>query len=323
MRGPAPSMFSVAHRLPPLAVLRTFEVAARHLSFKKAADELHVTPAAVSQQIKALEDVLGVSLFRRLTRRLELTDAATAMLPKLREGFDCLQQALDTIRRPDLDGLTITAPPSLASHWLVPRLSGFLASRPTLTLRLGSGSDNVDRPGQAIRIAEPEAGAPASAAELAIRYGTGNYPGYQVDRVFSPDYIPVCHPGLPDSSHPLRIPADLAGHVLIHDETIDDGRHDSLWAEWWRLAGGHGAVPGRGIRFSNAVLAIEAALAGQGVALALRPLVAADLAAGRLLAPFAVTVPSTYAYFLVIPPSVARRPAVVAFRDWLLAQAAS
>jgi LysR family glycine cleavage system transcriptional activator len=302
--------------------LRTFEAAARHLSFKKAAAELHVTPAAISQQIKSLEDYLGQPLFHRLTRRLALTEAATAMLPKLREGFECLSEALDLVRRPDRDGLTITAPPSLASHWLVPRLSGFLADHPAVKLRLGSGSDNVDRPGQVVRIAAPDSGSLAAPAELAIRYGTGNYPGHQVDRIFSPDYVPVCRPDLAGAGHPLRLPADLAGQVLIHDETIDDGRHDSLWAEWWRLAGAPGPVPERAIRFSNAVLAIEAALAGQGVALALRPLVAADLAAGRLLAPFAVTVPSPYAYFLVIPPGVARRPAVVDFRDWLLAQAA-
>ncbi|HTZ00065.1 MAG TPA: LysR substrate-binding domain-containing protein, partial [Rhodocyclaceae bacterium] len=160
------------------------------------------------------------------------------------------------------------------------------------------------------------------ASTVAIRYGTGIYPGLQVERLFSPSYVPVCSPALLAGKLPLRAPADLAGHVLIHDETIDDG-DQSIWAEWLQAAGADDIDAERGPRFSNAALAIEAALEGQGVALAVKPLVEDDIAAGRLAIPFAVALPSPYAYFLVTAEAVARRPPVAAFRQWLLAEAAA
>lgn len=311
----------MTYRLPPLAALRAFEAAARHLSFKKAAEELHVTPAAISQQIKALEEYLGIALFRRLTRALEITVAGNAMLPKVREGFECLAAAVDSTRE-EVDGvLTVTAPPSFAARWLVPRLPRFFAAHPEVELRLNSRADSVDRRGDTRRTGEEPPDLREAGSSLAIRYGTGDYPGFLVERIFAPEWVPVCSPRLPSVQRPLAVPADLAHHVLIHDETIDDeGRHPG-WREWLASAGATAVDGERGPRFSNAVLAVEAALEGQGVALALRPLVESDLAAGRLIAPFTLAIPSPYAYYLVMRQAVSRRPSAAAFRAWLLGEA--
>ena len=313
----------MAYRLPPLAVLRAFEAAARHLSFKKAAAELHVTPAAVSQQIKALESYLGVPLFRRLTRALELTEHATAMLPKIREGFECLAAAVETTRQERSGALTVTAPPSFATHWLISRLPHFTAAHPEIALRLGSGPDSVDRRGETTVLDPALVDLRDDTSAVAIRYGTGSYPGYCVERIFAPVYVPVCSPQLIAGTPPLSTPADLRRHVLIHDETLEDRDHRPIWTEWLQAAGLADLDAGRGPHFSNAVLAVEAALAGQGVALALKPLVEADIAAGRLAIPFDIAVSSPYAYFLVMSEVVALRAPVAAFRAWLLAEAAA
>lgn len=312
----------MTYRLPPLVALRAFESACRHLSFKKAAEELHVTPAAISQQIKALESYLGIPLFRRLTRALELTEQGAAMLPKIREGFDCLAAAVETTRQSRQDTLLkVTAPPSFATRWLVPRLPRFMSAYPELELRLASSRDTIDRRGETSVLEEELVDPREAVSAVAIRYGTGAYPGYRVERLFTPGYVPVCSPRLLAGEPPLARPRDLARHVLIHDETIDDEGKQPNWKEWFRLAGVSGVNARRGPRFSNAVMAIEAALDGQGIALTLKPLVAAELEAGRLVVPFDVVVPSPYAYFMVMPESVAHRASVAAFREWLLAEA--
>lgn len=312
----------MTYRLPPLAALRAFDSAARHLSFKRAAAELHVTPAAVSQQMKALEEYLGVALFRRLTRALELTPQGTAMLPKLREGFECLAVAVAATRQSSDGELTVTAPPSFASRWLVPRLSRFAAEHPEVELRLASSPDSVDQHGETTMFGDAMFDPRGAASEVAIRFGSGNYPGFRVDKIFAPDRVPVCSPRLATVKRPLATPDDLRNHVLIHDETVlaEDGQTD--WVRWLRLSGVHaGAVDAlRGPRFSNAVLAVEAALDGQGVALALRPLIEADVAAGRLVIPFDIGLPSAYAYYLVMPEVVAPRQSVAAFRAWVMAE---
>lgn len=310
----------MSYRLPPLTALRAFESAARHLSFKKAAEELYVTPAAVSQQIKALESYLNVTLFRRLTRSLELTPQGLAMLPKICEGFECLAAAVEMTRLKRDEVLSVTAPPSFASRWLVPRLSKFAAQYPDLRLHLSSSGATIDQRGEA-----PEQEAALldplnEVSEVAIRYGLGKYSGLCVHKIFAPDCIPVCSPRLLVDRPPLIDPADLRHYVLIHDETIgsEDGPPD--WPHWMRVAGVSGNVldAQRGPRFSNGVLAVEAAVEGQGVALALRPLIESDVAAGRLIIPIDLAVPSPYAYFLVYPKLLASRPSVQAFREWLL-----
>lgn len=312
----------MAYRLPPLGSLRAFEAAARHLSFKHAAEELHVTPAAISQQIKGLEEYLGVSLFVRLTRALAITAQGEAMLPKIRAGFDCLAEAVDSTRAVDAGGLDVTAPPSFATRWLVPRLPAFAAVHPGIRIRLSSSSDSVDRRGKGRRMDGDASDPRAADSALSIRYGTGHYPGFVVERLLAPDWVPVCSPRLPSDDRQLNTPSDLARHVLIHDETVDAEGRQPGWREWLVAAGVSGVDSERGPRFGNAVLAVEAALDRQGVALALKPLVEADLAAGRLIIPFDIAVPSPFAYFLVARKAVAARAPVVAFREWLLAQTA-
>lgn len=310
----------MAYRLPPLSTFRTFEAAARHLSFKKAAEELHVTPAAVSQQIKSLETYLEVSLFQRLPKALQLTEAGLAMFPKVRNGMDCFAAAVESTRRSLGQALNVTAPPSFATRWLVPRLARFSLAHADVAIRISSNPENIDGgqtvPGQSIDASDPR----HETSEVAIRFGTGLYPGCQVEKMLTPDYVLVCSPRLLSGDVPLRRPEDLAGHILIHDESIPVVEQRPSWQAWFALAGISGLDGERGPRFSNSILAQEAAVEGQGVALALRQQVEADVAAGRLLIPFAISLPSAYAYFLVVPQAMAERTVVRAFRDWLQAE---
>lgn len=312
----------MSYRLPPLVALRAFESAARHLSFKKAADELHVTPGAVSQQIRSLEEFLGVALFRRRTRAVELTEHAASMLPRVRAGFEQLAAAVETTRRATPAALTVTAPPTFATYWLVPRLARFVELHPEIALRLESSTGSVDRQGVTLPLGDDDVDLRSDASTLAIRYGTGVYPGFRVVQVVAPTYVPVCSPALAADGRLAR-PSQLREHMLIHDETLHDGERQPGWAEWLRTAGIDDVDARRGLRFSNAVLATKAAMVGQGVALALKPLVGAEIAAGRLVVPFDLALPSPYAYFLVVPEALAERPPVAAFQRWLLAESAA
>lgn len=312
----------MAYRLPPLSSFRTFEAAARHLSFRKAADELHVTPAAVSQQIKSLETYLGVSLFLRQPKALQLTEEGLAMYPRVRDGMDSFAAAIESTRRAGL-ALNVTAPPSFATRWLVPRLARFSLAHAEVAIRISSNPENIDGPQTALDMTIEASDPRHEASEVAIRFGTGIYPGYQVEKMLTPDYVLVCSPRLLDGEAPLRSPEDLVNQILIHDESIPDPEQRPSWHEWFKLAGVSGVDTERGPRFSNSILAQEAATEGQGVALALRPQVEAEVAAGRLAIPFATTLPSAYAYYLVIPQAIAERPVVTAFKDWLRAEAGS
>ena len=307
----------MAYRLPPLATFRTFEAAARHLSFKKAAEELHVTPAAVSQQIKSLETYLGVSLFHRLPKALQLTEEGLAMFPKVRDGMDSFAAAVESTRLGLNLALNVTAPPSFAARWLVPRLARFSQAHPEVAMRISSNPENIDGPQTALDITSQASDSRHVASEVAIRFGTGSYPSYQVTKMLAPDYVLVCSPRLMDGEVPLRMPEDLVNHILIHDESIPAVEQRPSWHEWLRLAGVSGVDTERGPRFSNAILAQEAAAEGQGVVLALRLQVEGEVAAGRLVIPFATAMPSAYAYYLVIPQAISERPVVIAFKDWL------
>lgn len=311
----------MSYRLPPLPALRAFEAAARHLSFKKAADELFVTPAAISQQIKALESYLGVLLFHRLPRALELSEQGQAMLPKLREGMDCLAAAVEMAQQRPAGLLTVHAPPSFALRWLVPRLSRFAALHPEVELRLADDAGNIDGLGRGPEsvLTDPR----DAGSAVAVRFGMGDYPGFSRDLLLAPEYVLVCSPGLLSRSAPFATAADLAQQVLIHDESIPDEAVRPSWDEWFRLAGVHGVDTSRGPRFSSAVLVLEAALGGQGVALSLWPLVEADVRAGRLVMPFPTVLQSRYVYSLVVPETLVERPLIRDFRAWLLAEAAA
>lgn len=298
--------------------MRAFEAAARHLSFKKAAEELHVTPAAISLQIKSLEAYLGVPLFHRLTRALEITAEGRAMLPKIRAGFECFAEAIEVLGQSVAQTLNVDAPPSLSVRWLLPRLPKFSARFPDIGLRLRSSGGAVDQPGSVLAEELSDVRLPESG--VAIRFGRGNYPGFQVDLLMRPEWVPVCHPALMAGPTSLQTLADFQHQLLIHDETVNDGVHQPGWRDWFALAGVVGVNAERGPRFSNSILAIEAALAGQGVALCLKPLVESEIASGRLVVPFAQSVPSPYAYYLVVRKVVVGRGEVAAFREWILAE---
>jgi LysR family transcriptional regulator, glycine cleavage system transcriptional activator len=310
-------------RLPPLNALRAFESAARHLSFKKAAAELYVTPAAVSHQIKALEDYLGFPLFRRLTRALELTNEAHLMLPKLREGFASLAAAIARVREASGAGrLTVIAPPSFTTRWLMPKLNRFTTAHPDIELHLASSVQMIDDSEAAAAGEVALADAAEDAPAVTIRFGSGRYPGMEVDRLFRPYYVPVCSPRLREGELPLDTPWDLRFHNLIHDDSIPDRAERPRWETWLQIAKVEGVDFSRGPHFSDASLALQAAIDGLGVALGLRPLVDDEVAEGRLVVPFDLPVPTNYAFYLVAEEAVAQLPAIVAFRKWLLEESA-
>ncbi|MBP6007156.1 MAG: transcriptional regulator GcvA [Rhodoferax sp.] len=310
------------YRLPPLNALRAFEAAARHLSFKNAALELSVTPTAVSHQIKLLEETLALPLFHRLTRSLELTTQGRAMLPKVREGLECFVAAVEMARVPDPHGrLTLVLPPSFATRWLVPRLRRFAVAEPSLNLHIVRSLKAIDGD-QVADVASFEGlDLRQDDAVVVIRYGAGTYPGFQVDRIFGADYIAVCSPALTKGKRPLRKPEDMRHQVLLHDDATTSDKSGLGWDEWLKRAGISGVDSGSGPHFGDSGLVYVAALDGLGVALASKPLVANALAQGRLVAPFDIAVGQNYAYYLVIPQTIAQRPAVQAFRNWLLEEA--
>src|SRR5260221_7541804 len=310
-------------RFPPLNALRAFEAAARHLSFKKAAQELHVTPGAVSHQIKLLEASLGVLLFRRLTRALELTAEAHLLLPKVREGMENLHAAVEPERAHDeVASLTVIAPPNFAARWLVPRLARFTSSNPNLELHVVSRQDMVDGRGTVAEfLADTHTREDAPVAM--VRFGSGDYPGMRVDKVYSAVYVPACSPRLLTGEHPLRKPDDLRHHTLLHDDTvIDEGARPS-WNDWLQSVGVTDIDATRGPHFSDAALALDAAIEGMGVTLAMKPLLRTDIEAKRLVVPFDITAQTSYAYFLVTPEADAGKRPVASFRKWLLEESAA
>lgn len=312
----------MAYRLPSLNALRVFEAAARHMSFKRAAEELAVTPTAVSHQIRGLEDYFEVELFKRLTRALVLTAHGEALLPKIREGLECFAAAVENVRPLlGVERLDVVAPPTFATRWLVPRLRGFKPDKLEIDLHVSASLGTIDLlPESTARQERIDSNTVASDVE--IRFGHGEYPGMQVDRILTPKFVAVCHPSLLMGKRPLRTPADLRFHELIHDDTVAPGPNRPCWQEWCRLAGVSGIDTESGAHFGEAGLAISAAADGLGLAIAAEPLVTADIAAGRLASPFDVRIETPYAYHLVAKPDVAERPGVTAFRNWLLAEAA-
>lgn len=241
------------------------------------------------------------------------------MLPRVQEGFASLLAAVEATRRKETGGIvTLCAPPSFAARWLVPRLGSFTRAHPDIDLRLSSSVAMIDKVERDVDTASDEHG-----HDLMIRFGRGIYPGYAVDRLFSPAYIPVCNPALVDGDRPLRNPADLRRHTLIHDATVPELDERPGWDQWLELAGvGYLKDKMRAVHFQDGALALAAAVAGQGVALAARPMVSADVADGRLAIPFPLSIPSRYAYFACTPTATAKRPTVLALRTWLIREAA-
>ena len=312
----------MSYRLPPLNALKAFEAAARHLSVKKAAVELNVTPAAVSHQIRTLEEYLNVQLFHRFNRALELTDAAKACLPKLREGFDCLVQAVDRLRTHTSGGmLTVSAAPSFAARWLMPRLHRFIAAHPEIDVRISARMRRKSVDGKVDVAERATVETWLDDSDVAILYGHGHYPGLDVHKLLPLTVTPICSPQLLSGAHPLRTPDDLHHYMLLHDDTGEMYDGVSFWEVWLSAAGVQGIDPRRGARFSHAVLAFEAAMDAVGVVASMPALAAEDIAAGRLVMPFDLRVPLVSAYYLVCEPHAKTRPAVAAFSDWLIAEA--
>ncbi|MGH7018040.1 MAG: transcriptional regulator GcvA [Caulobacteraceae bacterium] len=300
-------MTETRRRLPPLNALRAFEAAARHLNFSRAAEELTVTPGAVSQQIQNLEDFVGGALFKRTPRGLLLTDAAQTALPALREAFDRLAEAAQLLTAP-AEGrrLTLTAAPSFAAKWLVPRLGRFEAAHPQVDVWLSADMDVVDFA--------------AGEIDLAIRYGPGSYPGLEMVRLMNETVSPMLSPALA-AERPLASPGDLAHHILLHDGSPDADASCPDWPMWLAARGVKGVDGARGPRFNQSSMVIEAAVGGRGVALAKRALAQDDLDAGRLVAPLEIATSVDFAYFLVHPKNKGRLPQVKAFIGWITAEA--
>lgn len=294
--------------LPPLSALRAFEAAARLQSFSKAAAELNVTPAAISHQVHALEDDLGVKLFHRMNRAVELTASGRVLLPDLTEAFAGIQASVRRLRsHNDTGTLTITASPSFAAKWLVLRLHRFQEAAPAVDVRISASNDLVDLT--------------KGDFDLAVRYGTGRYPGLHVELLARNEVFPACSPRLLENGPPLRQPEDLRHHTLIHDEMVDSDPLMPTWPMWLKAAGVDDAPPARQLTFNGPQLALEAAVAGQGIVLAYSTIAAADIADGRLVRLFSLSLPDLFAYYIVTAPGALERTKVKAFRDWLREEA--
>lgn len=301
----------MARRLPPLNGLRAFEASARHLSFTKAAEELNVTPAAVSQQVKSLEEYFGVALFKRLTRALMLTDSGQMVLPILQEGFDKLAEADQILRsRQDDRILTVSVAPSFGAKWLVPRLDRFRRAWPDYDIRIDATDARADFKRDNV--------------DIAMRYGLGEYPGLVSECLLTEVAVPVCSPRLLEGEHPLRTPGDLRHHTLLHIQWKMESDAAPNWRMWLKAAGLDDIDPDRGPQFSMESMAIQAAVDGQGVSLISTALVDKDIAAGHLVRPFPKEIiqQTKFCYFLVYPEAHLQRPKVAAFRDWVRAEIA-
>jgi LysR family glycine cleavage system transcriptional activator len=293
--------------LPPLTALRAFEAAARHGNFAKAAAELGVTAGAISQHIKGLEARLGVVLFRRLARGVKLTEAGGAYLPGIAEGFDRLARATLRIHDSGLAGrLTITVLPSFAAGWLVRRLPAFRARHPDIDLLVRSERQTVDLHRED--------------ADLAIRYGLGDFPNLEATHLMREEIFPVCAPSLLNADPPLRAPSDLARHDLLHDAGALGNEPWIRWQPWLDQLGFSDAGKRPSLSFTDSVQLYQAALLGQGVALGRSVLIGDELAAGRLVRPFAAARSSSYAYYAVTTRTARADPRVAAFIAWLIAE---
>jgi LysR family transcriptional regulator, glycine cleavage system transcriptional activator len=290
---------------PPLNALRAFEAAARRLSFTKAAEDLDVTPGAISQQVKILEDYVGQPLFRRLGRAVELTDSARSAMPLLREAFERVDDAVRQMRLPlRRERVSVSVAQSFASKWLVPRMERFQNKHPNVQIWIAADMNLVD-------FAYTD-------VDLAIRYGPGFYEGVLTEKLMTEEVFPVCCPSLLTDAKPLKTPQDLVGHTLLHDTGTDIDPSCPDWAMWLAARGVTGANTNQGLRFNQSALVIDAAASGRGIALAKRAIAAADLQSGRLVAPFGSDGDKVgFAYWLVRPKGRTMTPALKSFIDWI------
>ncbi len=292
----------MAARLPSLNGLRAFEAAARHLSFTNAAQELNVTQTAISHQIRRLEEELGIRLFERKSRSLVLTPKGSEYLPGIRAAFQDLRLATDRLLRKD-DGkvLTVSMMTSLATKWLLPRLSTFQEQHPDIDVRITTSSELVDfRRGD---------------VDAAIRYGRGQWPGLHADWLMADELFPVCSPALLKGPNALKKPEDLARATLLHTTGYAED-----WRVWLTAAGLPASIAKNpGLTFDLSFMTVQAAVDGIGVAIGHTAFVQDDIANGRLVAPFDMTLPEDAGYYFVAPLANTKVPKIVAFREWLTA----
>ncbi|HBY38522.1 MAG TPA: transcriptional regulator [Alteromonas sp.] len=286
-------------RLPPLNALKAFEAAARHLSFTRAADELFVTQAAVSHQIKALEEFLSLKLFIRRNRTLLLTEEGQAYFLELKDIFKNLQDATERLlARGSKGAITVATPPSFASQWLVPRISKFSLAYPDIDVRL--------------KAVDFDEGFLADDIDVAIYYGRGRWSGIQAEKLHTEFLTPLCSPSLFQGSKPLNSLADLKHHVLLHDSSR------AIWKMWLKHFNVFGVNVNQGPVFSHSMMVMQAAALGQGIALGNSVLAKPELDAGRLIMPFEEKLESRDAYYLVCHEGQAEMGKISAFRDWVM-----
>jgi LysR family glycine cleavage system transcriptional activator len=290
-------------RLPSLNGLRAFEAAARHLSFTAAASELNVTQTAISHQIRRLEEELGIRLFIRQNRALALTPEARDYLPGIRAAFNDLRLATDRLKRTDDDRvLTVSTLASLAAKWLLPRLSSFQESHPSIDVRITTSNNLVDFQRDGV--------------DAAIRYGRGHWAGLRADWLMADELFPVCSPTLLKGEKPLRCPEDLAHHTLLHTSS----GYDDDWRLWLTAAGLPANISKQpGLTFDLILMTVQAAIDGIGVALGRTSYVQTDIAKGRLVVPFKIALPVDAGFYLVSPQSRGDSEKLKVFRQWLMA----
>ena len=294
----------MSRRLPPLNSLRVFEAAARHLSFTRAAEELFVTQAAVSHQIKALEEFLGLKLFRRRNRSLLLTEEGQSYFLDIKEIFSSLSEATDKVLERSAKGaLTISLPPSFAIQWLVPRLSDFNNQEPDIDVR--------------IKAVDMDEGSLTEDVDVAIYYGRGNWPGLRVDLLYQEQLLPLCSPQVLLNEKPLATIDDLRFHTLLHDTSRKD------WKQFVKQFDLQGMNVNHGPIFSHSTMVLQAAAHGQGIALGNNVLAQPELDAGRLVAPFEELLISKNAFYLVCSEKQADTGRIATFREWILSKARS
>jgi LysR family glycine cleavage system transcriptional activator len=290
-------------RLPVLNALKSFEAAARHESFTRAAEELCVTQGAVSHQVKALEQELGIKLFNRERQRLVISEAGREYLAVIRDALDRIAVGTERLMQGQHAGvLTISTSPDFAAKWLVHRLGRFSEAHPDIDLRVSATTHHVD-------FAREE-------VDLAVRHGDGNWTGLHVERLATEQLFPVCSPKLMASRRRLAKPADVLKFPLLHLETR------RMWPAWLEAAGVRNADTSRGSVMNRASMLIDAAVDGQGIALARTTLAAWDLLSGRLVRPFAETLRLPNTYWIVSPNTTAALPKIKSAREWLRAEAA-
>jgi len=294
-------------RLAHLNALRAFEATARLGSYVRAASELGVTPAAVGQQVRLLEAQFGNALFERQGKKLAPTEAARMVLPDVKEAFDRLAQAADRLREARrVPVVTVTLPPSFAAKWLIPRIEGFRMSHPDVDLRL----DTTDRLADLAR----------ESIAVGVRYGTGRYPGLESTLLMPEEVFPVSSPSLL-TRRLLREPDDLRHFKLIHDTTMESHASFPTWATWLKAAGARKVDPRPGLRINSAIMALQAAIEGQGVTLARSIIAAGDLREGRIIRPLQASCPANYAYYLIFPSGAPLSRPASAFCHWLKEEA--